>query len=50
MHVCSAYAFAGAAKRGLTLRTYDVVPLSSSLGMLQFVGGTQPLEAVSDAC
>lgn len=27
------------------VRTYDVVPVSSSLGLVEFVPGTQPLKA-----
>ena len=27
----------------LQVRTYDVVPVSSSLGLVEFVPGTQPL-------
>ena len=30
----------------LQIRTYDVVPISASLGMLAFVPGTKPLKAV----
>ena len=28
----------------LQVRTYDVVPVSSSLGLVEFVPGTQPLK------
>ena len=29
----------------MQVRTYDVVPVSSSLGLVEFVPGTQPLKA-----
>jgi len=28
----------------MQVRTYDVVPISSSLGIVEFVAGTQPLK------
>lgn len=36
----------GASSDSLAVRTYDVVPISSSLGMMAFVEGTSPLLAV----
>ncbi|GMH34457.1 hypothetical protein BSKO_02291 [Bryopsis sp. KO-2023] len=35
-----------AASRNLKMRTYDVIPLSPTLGLLAFVDGTRPLESV----
>ena len=35
---------AATARRGLVVRTYDVIPLTPSLGMMAYVGGTLTLE------
>jgi DNA-dependent protein kinase catalytic subunit len=32
------------AKRGLTLRTYQVVPMTTRVGMIEWVSGTKPIQ------
>ena len=34
------------AKRGLSLRTYSVVPMTTHVGLIEWVPGTTPLKSV----